>query len=56
MSLMGYNQAPVKMNTMNELCFNDRNYLNANSSIITCDCGAGSSSECDCTDSDCIMQ
>lgn len=44
------------MNNLIELDFNDQSYLNETQSFVPCDCGAGSSHECDCTDSDCIMQ
>lgn len=40
---------------MNDLTFNDQIYLEEATQNVFCDCGE-CSSECDCGDSDCVMQ
>lgn len=51
---MGYNGVSLIMKEMNELSFNDRNYLTETTSYVSYDCN-DCPSECDCTDSDCVM-
>lgn len=53
-NLMGYNGVSLIMKEMNELSFNDRNYLTETTSYVSYDCN-DCPSECDCTDSDCVM-